>query len=99
MWGLGNEPLILQALVLNPRTPNEVFPVVAEVAPEPVAEIIASNHKRLLELPGIVLGLERNSEVSRAMLDSAAEFLVRQGIVLPSKLFRDMVARLGFDAV
>ncbi|MEO1232497.1 MAG: hypothetical protein AAFZ18_26735 [Myxococcota bacterium] len=94
-----HEPLILQALVLNPRTPNEVFPVVAEVAPEPVAEIIASNHKRLLELPGIVLGLERNPEVSRAMLDSAAEFLVRQGIVLPSKLFRDMVARLGFDAV
>lgn len=86
---------LMEAILLNPATPDEAFPSVARFAPASTAELIANNHLRLLQRPDLALCLEGNANVPRATVERVVDFLVREGHFIPSPLFQRSLRRLG----
>lgn len=87
-------PAIAQALVLNPRAPNEVIAQLAASAGEAVCELIVTNQARLLKCPEIAVYLSRNPQALRSSVDRTFDFLVRNGVSLECKEFEEAMARL-----
>ena len=87
-----------EKLLLNPKTPSTAFMDVAAVCSEQVAEIIANNQARILEIPEIARALASNVNALKSSVDRVVDFLVRSGkIVDGMKEFEDAVLRLTGD--
>ena len=89
----------LQPLLLNPALPADVVPELAESCSREMAETIASHHVKLLERPAIALYLLRNPNVPRSTQHRVLEFLVREGVSLPSPEFVRVRRKLGFEGL
>jgi hypothetical protein len=84
-----------EKLLLNPKTPTEAFTAVAGVCSEQIAEIIANNQARILEVPDIAKALSSNANALRSSVDRVIDFLVRSGKVVEGmKEFEDAFLRL-----
>ncbi len=85
-----------EKLLLNPKTPTAAFVKVAEVCSEAIAEIIANNQARILEVPDIARGLTQNPNALRSSIDRVIDFLVRNGVILEGvRHFEEALLRLN----
>lgn len=72
---------LLEPLVLNRATPDDVIALVARAASERVGEIVANNQERCLRSRAIVDALRGNANMLRSSLDRLFDFLVRSGVL------------------
>lgn len=87
-----------EKLLLNPKTPSTAFVDVARVCSEAIAEIIANNQARILEVPDIVQGLAENANALKSSVDRVVDFLVRNGVILEGmRQFEEALLRLNGD--
>jgi hypothetical protein len=87
-----------EKLLLNPKTPSLAFVQVAEVCSEAIAEIIANNQARILEVPEIARGLSKNPNALKSSIDRVIDFLVRNGVILDGlRQFEEALLRLNGD--
>lgn len=87
-----------EKLLLNPKTPSPAFVRVAAVCSEAIAEIIANNQARILEVPEIARGLSQNPNALKSSIDRVIDFLVRNGVILEGlRQFEDALLRLNGD--
>jgi hypothetical protein len=71
-----------EKILLNPSTPSHAFIAVAAVCSEAIAEIVANNQARVLEMPDIARAITKNPNALKSTVDRVIDFLVRSGIVL-----------------
>lgn len=85
-----------EKLLLNPKTPSASFTRVAAVCSEAIAEIIANNQARILEVPEIARGLAKNPNALKSSIDRVVDFLVRNGVIVEGlRQFEDALLRLN----
>lgn len=77
-----NEESILEAILLNPRTPDEVYLLLASNVSEKLANLILNNQVRLLSNIKIAENLKKNPHVLRSSVDTMISFLRMNGIIL-----------------
>ncbi len=75
--------ILLEAILLNVETPNSVFMDVAVDCSERLTILICNNQERLIEMPEIILQLEKNSHNLRSNTDRLRHFLAISGIRIP----------------
>jgi len=87
---------LLERILINRQTSDEVVALIAPLASEKLIEIIAQNQERCLRSGAIVHALRQNSNLIKSSLDRVFDFLVRAGVIyddMPE--FADAMARLS----
>lgn len=74
---------LLELVLLNENTPNEVFLAVAANCSERLTTIIANNQERIIECPELIPLLEKNPENLKSNTDRLRQFLRLAGIFVP----------------
>lgn len=72
---------LLETILLNQNTGDEVIAGVAAELSESLAEIVLGNQERCLRSEQIVSQIRKNGSLSRASLDRMFDFLVRSGVI------------------
>jgi len=78
---LKNRELLLEKILLNQNTADDVIAGVAKNLSEPLAEIVIGNQQRCLRSEAIISEVRKNGAISRASLDRMFDFLVRSGVI------------------
>ncbi len=73
---------IAEALLLNPKTGDDIFLTIAAIGDESICEIIALNQARILNNPAIAKALAQNPKALKSSIDRLFDFLVRSGVTL-----------------
>ena len=80
--GKMEEEKVVEAIILNPLTPDDTFVYLAEKVNERLASMIATNQVRLLRTPLIAETLRKNTNALKSVLDTMVSFLRISGVVL-----------------
>lgn len=73
---------VLEALVLNPMTPDATLVQLATQLPQNLAQLLVDNHARCLRSQELVRALVKNSNLEAHRLESLFDFLVRNDVQL-----------------
>jgi hypothetical protein len=79
---LADKEPYLEAICLNPTTPDEAIAQIALGSSEKLSEIISQNQLRLLRSEAILRALFNNGRALKSTLDGVADFAVRSGVYL-----------------
>ncbi|TVQ79761.1 MAG: hypothetical protein EA369_04180 [Bradymonadales bacterium] len=77
------EESILEALILNPRTPASFLLTLAPQCSERLTQLIVENQERVIETPELVRALEANPKNLKSNTDRLRQFLKLAGIYIP----------------
>ena len=78
---LKNREPLLEKILLNQKTPDDVIASVAAGLSESLAEIVIGNQERCLRSEAIISEVRKNGALPRASLDRMFDFLVRSGVI------------------
>lgn len=73
-------PALVEAMLLNPATPDEVFVQAAKTCSESLTELIAGNQVRLLRTPSIIESLYLNENARMSTLDRLIDLARRNKV-------------------
>jgi hypothetical protein len=73
---------LIEALVMNHKTPDAAIVYVARAASDHICEVIATNQQRLLKEPSIVEALYKNRNMRMSSADRLVELCARNGVEL-----------------
>lgn len=73
-------PALVEAMLLNPATPDEVFVEAAKTCSESLTELIAGNQVRLLRTPSIIESLYLNENARMSTLDRLIDLARRNKV-------------------
>jgi hypothetical protein len=76
---------VLEAILLNEYSPDEIFLEVAPVCSEKITMLIANNQERIIQTPLILKGLESNPKNLKSTTDRLKHFLHLAGIQVPGE--------------
>ncbi|MBI5512086.1 MAG: hypothetical protein HY903_25285 [Deltaproteobacteria bacterium] len=87
---------VMEKIVLNRRTPDEVLAAVAPLVSQNIGEILSNNQERLLRSEALVRAVAVNPNILKSSLDRVFDFLVRAGVVYADMpAFGEAIARLS----
>lgn len=91
-------PAHLQAILLNPYTPDESFEELARaLRQESLLEIIAKNEERLLRCPVIIEALYLNPSTRMSTANRSVELAVRNDLELSLPAYKEIARALGAE--
>lgn len=92
---LAERPVLLEALLGNPHTPDAALAQWAPHAPGRLAELLAQDVVRCLRCEALVGGLAQNPSLPKSSLDRLLETLMRAGVIPDVAASADVLAKLS----
>ena len=89
--------IYLEAILLNEKTPNELFVDVARTCSEKMANLIVNNQERIIDRPEIVRSLEANPYNLKTNTDRLRHFLQLTGIRIPGDTISESIQLMDED--
>ncbi len=71
---------VIEAILVNPQTPDETFAYLGETLDGPLLEIVFNNQVRILRHPPIAQALIANPKAPKSQVDMLMDFAVRTGM-------------------
>ncbi len=91
---------VMERMLIHPRIPPAAVAEVAALASESVAELVATNEKRLLEFPAIIEKLYLNKATRMSTADRILELAVRNRVELPGiPAYKEAAIAIGQELI
>ncbi|MDB5037981.1 MAG: hypothetical protein JWQ35_1509 [Bacteriovoracaceae bacterium] len=93
---LSNE-IYLEAILLNEKTPNDLFVEAASHCSERISTIIVNNQERIIDRPDIIKSLETNPNNLKSNTDRLRHFMKLAGVRIPGEAMGEEVELMKED--
>lgn len=98
--GAAKNAVVIEKILAHPALPLPAVAAVAELANEAVAELVATNEKRLLEHPEIIEKLYLNKATRMSTADRILELAVRNQVELKGiAAYKEAAAAIGMELI